>query len=135
MGGSTSDWSPTDVALTVGTGGLYGAAKMAGIGGAPQKVKGAGLGFSQNALQAENDVIARQQAIASGQTPSISAMQYQQALDQSNKAGQSMAASARGVNPALAYRAALLASQEANAGAANQAGVMGHKKDSRQTSN
>jgi hypothetical protein len=52
----------------------------------------------------------------------LSQMQYNQALQDAARMGMSAAASARGVNPALAFRSAQMATQEAQANAAQQAG-------------
>ncbi len=62
--------------------------------------------------------------VASGQGPSISSMQYQQALADSAAQQQAMAAGARGVNPALAQRNAANATAMSQAEAAQQSAIM-----------
>jgi hypothetical protein len=51
--------------------------------------------------------------VATGKAPAISEMQYAQALEQAAAAQQAAAASARGVNPALAFRGAQMATENA----------------------
>lgn len=87
-----------------------------------EKVKG--FEVTPEAKAAEKALIERQMQIASGAAPSVSAMQYAAALDQATKQQQAAAASARGVNPALAFRAASQATAEAQAQAAQQAAIM-----------
>jgi hypothetical protein len=78
--------------------------------GAP-KVEG--FKMPGNLSQAEQQMIERQAAIAAGVAPSISELQYKQALDDSLKAQQSAVASAQGVsNAGLLQRQAMLQGQQ-----------------------
>lgn len=61
---------------------------------------------------------------AAGTAPSISVMQYQQALADSAMQQQAMANASRGVNPALAQRNAANATAMAQADAAQQAAIL-----------
>lgn len=73
----------------------------------PEKVKNPGL--PANLAEAEQQMIQRQAAIASGQAPSITELQYKQALDDQLKAQQSAVASARGAsNVGLLQRQAMM---------------------------
>jgi hypothetical protein len=65
---------------------------------------------------------------AMGQGPMLSQMQYNQALQDAASMGMSAAASARGVNPALAFRSAQMATQEAQANAAQQAAILNEEE-------
>jgi hypothetical protein len=66
--------------------------------------------------------------VATGKAPSVSAQQYTAALDQSARMAQNLAASNLGVNPALAQRNAMFATQEAQAGAAQQSAIMAEEE-------
>jgi len=80
--------------------------------------------LSNPAKAAEAQTLARQQAIASGQMPSIGQMAFQQNLQDANQMALSQAATAQGVNPALAFRSAQMAGQQNNAQAAMQGAMM-----------
>ena len=76
------------------------------------KVKG--FNMPQNLQEAEAQMIQRQAAIASGQAPSITEMQYNKALENQLRANQSAVASARGVsNAGLLNRQAMIQGQQA----------------------
>lgn len=98
------------------TGGAFGGAQKLGSGGSFRMTRDAQLG-EQQAIRALRDQ-------AAGNAPSISAQQYQMALNQAAQAQQQAAASARGVNPALAFRAAADATAMAQADAAAQSAMM-----------
>lgn len=81
--------------------------------GGPEKLKG--FSMPKNLGEAEQQMIQRQAAIAAGAAPSITELQYKQALDDSLKAQQSAVASAQGVsNTGLLQRQAMLQGQQAN---------------------
>lgn len=116
--------NPIAAVTTLGGLGAVGVkpAKLPQLFPGAEKVKG--FEVTPEAAAAEKALIERQAQIASGAAPSISAMQYSAALDQAAKQQQAAAASARGVNPALAFRAASQATAEAQSGAARQAAIM-----------
>lgn len=72
--------------------------------GGADKVKG--YDMSNTVKKAEADAVKRAQDIATGNAPAISEMQLAQALQNANANAASLAASSRGINPALAFRAA-----------------------------
>lgn len=115
MGGKSSGNPLKDVGNTL-TGGMFSGAERIGSGGAFAMTKPAKLGEMEaiNALRAQ----------ASGRAPSITQQQYQLALQQMAQAQQQAAASARGVNPALAFRAAADATANAQQQAAAQSAIM-----------
>jgi hypothetical protein len=118
-----------DSAINAYSGGLDKVAGQAmGLGkdlfpGADQ-IRDPALRMSPEALAAEQAILARQGAIASGEAPSPTAMQYQQALNQAAQAQMQAAASARGVNPALAMRSAGDATMRATAEASREQAVL-----------
>jgi len=65
---------------------------------------------------------------AMGQGPSITGMQLQQAMQQLAQQQQQAAASARGVNPALAMRSAAMATENAQSQAAQQAAILAEEE-------
>lgn len=95
----------------------------------PQKL-GAGGAFKMTpeAAAAEREAILGLQAQASGQAPSLAAMQFQQNLNQAQMAQAQAAASARGINPALAFRAAADATGQMQAEAAGQSAMMAEEE-------
>ena len=77
------------------------------------KVKG--FNMPQNLQEAEAQMIQRQAAIASGQAPSITEMQYNKALENQLRANQSAVASARGAsNVGLLNRQAMMQGQQSS---------------------
>lgn len=97
-------------------------AKAVGLGGPTNLGSGGSFDMTQGARQGEQEMIARLRAQASGQGPSITGMQYQQAMGDIAKQQQSAAASARGVsNAGLLSRQAMMGGQQAGVDLANQA--------------
>lgn len=96
----------------LGIGGKSGFLNTGLLSSGPQKIKG--FSMDPAAVQAERNLIARQEAIASGNAPSITELQYKQALEDSLKAQQSAVASTQGVsNTGLLQRQAMLQGQQA----------------------
>lgn len=125
MGGKSSPFSnPLKLAGTLtganAVGSMFSGAKSLGSGGA--------FAMTPEAQQAERDAIALQQQVVSGQAPSIAAKQYQLAQNQAQQAGLAQAAAARGVNPALAFRAANQATQMAQQDAGLQSAIMAEEE-------
>lgn len=113
----------TDQALAVGTLGLSEAFK------GPQKLGSGGqFAMSKTAKQGEEEAIRALLAQSQGNAPSIAAQQFAMANQQAQQAGLAQAASARGVNPALAFRAANQATQMAQADAAGQSAIMAEEE-------
>jgi hypothetical protein len=78
--------------------------------------------MTSGARQGEQEMIERLRSQASGQGPSITGLQYQQAIGDIAKQQQSAAASARGVsNAGLLARQAMMGGQQAGVDLANQA--------------
>ena len=91
----------------LGIGGTSGFLNTGLFSSGPEKVKG--FEMNPNATAAEQEMINRQRAIATGQAPSIAELQYKQALDDQMKAQQSAVASARGAsNVGLLQRQAMI---------------------------
>ena len=91
----------------LGIGGSSGFLNTGLFSSGPQKIKG--FEMNPSAVAAEQEMINRQRAIASGQAPSIAELQYKQALDDQLKAQQSAVASARGAsNVGLLQRQAMV---------------------------
>lgn len=96
----------------LGIGGRSGFLNTGLLSSGPEKIKGFSLDPATR--QAERNLIARQEAIASGNAPSITELQYKQALEDSLKAQQSAVASTQGVsNTGLLQRQAMLQGQQA----------------------
>ena len=92
--------------------------------GSPEKLKG--FSMPKNLAEAEQQMVQRQAAIAAGAAPSISQLQYQQALDDMTKQQQSAAASARGVsNQGLLQRNAMMGSQQMGLDLARESAAAG----------
>jgi len=83
--------------------------------GAPKKMgSGGSFSMTKEGMEGEKETIQRLRERASGTAPSISELQYKQALDETRKAQQSAVASARGAsNPMLLQRQALQMGQQA----------------------
>ncbi len=95
----------------LGIGGQAGFLGTGVLGSGPQKIKG--FEVSPQGQQFEAEAMARQNAIASGQAPSIAQMQLNQANQQATQQALAMAASQRGAsNPALAFRQAQIGNQQ-----------------------
>ena len=111
----------------LGVGGQSGFLNTGLFSSGPQKIKG--FSMTPEARQAESEAIQRQRAIASGQAPSIANMQLQQNLEQVGRQAQSLAASQRGSsNPALAFRQAQLAQQQAGMEGAQQGAILAEQE-------
>jgi hypothetical protein len=100
---------------------MGGVAKAVGLGG-PNYLEDRGpFGMSKEARQGEQELIARLRGQASGKGPSITGLQYQQAIGDIAKQQQSAAASARGVsNTGLLARQAMMGGQQAGIDLANE---------------
>jgi hypothetical protein len=112
-------------ATTFGMGGDAYAGLKKGVGdlfGGANKI--GGFEMTPEARAAEQAILARQGAIASGEAPSPTAMQYQAALNQAAQAQMQQAASQRGVNPALAMRSAQEQIGQMTAGAAREQAIL-----------
>jgi hypothetical protein len=84
-----------------------------------------GYDVPQSLQEAQTQAMQRQSAIASGQAPSYSRMAFNAAQDKNARQALAMAASQRGAsNPALAFRQAQIANQDANLQGAQQAAAM-----------
>lgn len=100
---------------------MGGVAKAVGLGGPSSLGSGGAFGMSEGAKLGEQEMINRLRAQASGQGPSITGLQYQQAVGDIAKQQQSAAASARGVsNAGLLARQAMMGGQQAGVDLANQ---------------
>lgn len=103
---------------------MGGVAKAVGLGGASSVGSGGSFKMTPQARQAEQEMIARLRGQASGTSPSITGMQYQQSMGDIAKQQQSAAASTRGVsNTGLLARQALIGGQQAGVELANQAAI------------
>lgn len=99
-------------------------AKAVGLGGPTKLGSGGSFSMSKEAQQGEQEMIARLRAQASGQGPSVTGMQYQQAMGDIAKQQQSAAASSRGVsNAGLLARQAMTGGQQAGVELAGQAAM------------
>lgn len=99
-------------------------AKAVGLGGPTKLGSGGSFSMSPEAQQGEQEMIARLRAQASGQGPSVTGMQYQQAMGDIAKQQQSAAASSRGVsNAGLLARQAMTGGQQAGVELAGQAAI------------
>lgn len=99
-------------------------AKAVGLGGSTSVGSGGSFKMSEQAKKAEQEMISRLRGQASGKSPSITGMQYQQAMGDIAKQQQSAAASSRGVsNAGLLARQALMGGQQAGVDVANQAAI------------
>lgn len=99
-------------------------AKAVGLGGSSSIGSGGKFAMSPEAKAAENEMIARLRGQASGTSPSITGMQYQQSMGDIAKQQQSAAASSRGVsNTGLLARQAMMGGQQAGLELANQAAI------------
>lgn len=111
----------------LGVGGKSGFLNTGLFSSGPQKIKG--FEMSPQSAQYEQEMMARQNAIASGQAPSYSQMMFNKAQDQNTRNALAMAASQRGMsNPALAFRQAQMASQQANLQGAQDAAIMAEQE-------
>ena len=121
MGGKNNFFNQVGTNLgLMGTKGIFGGANQLDSGGKFQ--------MTPEAQQGEQESLAALRLQASGQSPSVAQMQYNQALQQAAMAQNQAAASARGVNPALAYRAASDATMQAQAQAAGQSALMAEEE-------
>jgi len=94
-------------------------------GGSTSQIQKAGMEVTPEALAAEREAIQRNRDIASGQTQTVSELEYQQNLADLARQQMAMAASQRGAsNPALAFRAAQEAGQQTGAEASGQSALM-----------
>jgi len=97
-------------------------ASAVGLGGPTKLGSGGSFAMTSGARQGEQEMIERLRSQASGQGPSITGLQYQQAMGDIAKQQQSAAASARGVsNAGLLARQAMMGGQQAGVDLANQA--------------
>lgn len=111
----------------LGIGGQSGFLNTGIFSSGPQKVKG--FEMNPQVASAERDMIARQNAIASGHGPSIAQMQLNQGMDQNQRAALAMAASQRGAsNPALSFRQAQIGGQQAQLESAQQAAILAEQE-------
>ena len=121
MGGKNNFFNQVGTNLgLMGTKGIFGGANQLDSGGKFQ--------MTPEAQQGEQEALAALRLQANGQSPSVAQMQYNQALQQAAMAQNQAAASARGVNPALAYRAASDATMQAQAQAAGQSALMAEEE-------
>lgn len=121
MGGKNNVFNQAGSALGLsGSGGIFGGSSSLKSGGA--------FSMTPQAAEAEKQAIALQRGIISGSTPSIAGQQYQLAQNQAQQAGLAQAAAARGVNPALAFRAANQATQMAQQDAGLQSAIMAEEE-------
>lgn len=98
-----------------------------GLFGTGQKMSG--FEMSKPLQGYEKAMLARQNAIATGQAPSIAQMALNQNVDQTNRAAMAMAASQRGAsNPMLAFRQAQIAGQDANLQAAQEGAMLAEQE-------
>lgn len=125
MGGESLKSATNVVSLGVGTkSGLLGTGVLSS---GPQKIKG--FDMPQQLRQAELDLIARQNAIASGKGNSIAQMQFNQNIDQANMQALALAASQRGAsNPSLAFRQAQLGNQQNMLEASQQGAILAEQE-------
>jgi hypothetical protein len=101
---------------------MGGVAKAVGLGGPSNVGSGGAFKMTSQAKQAEQEMIARLRGQAAGTSPSITGLQYQQAMGDIAKQQQSAAASSRGVsNAGLLARQAMMGGQQAGVDIANQA--------------
>lgn len=111
----------------LGIGGESGFLNTGLLGSGPKKIKG--FEMSGPLRQAEDDMIARQNAIASGQGKSISQMQFDRNIDQSNQQALALAASQRGAsNPMLAFRNAQMLNQQNTMEGAQQGAILAEQE-------
>jgi hypothetical protein len=82
------------------------------------------VGSARAAGEEQRRLAAALRAQAEGRTPSLAAMQYASALEQSQAAAASQLASARGLSPAQAQRLLMTQQAAARAGAAGQSAMM-----------
>lgn len=105
--------------LGSGIGGESGFLGTGLLGSGPQQLKG--FGVNKNLTQAENEMIKRQADIASGKAPSVTELQYKQAMEDALAQQQALAASQRGSsNAGLALRTAMQAGQQTQMGLARE---------------
>lgn len=121
MGGENNFFNKTASNLGfMGSKGVFGGASSLGSGGR--------FAMTNTARQGEEEAMKALLAQSQGNAPSIAGQQYDIALQQAQQAGMAQAASARGVNPALAFRAANQATQLAQADAAAQSAIMAEEE-------
>ena len=82
------------------------------------------VGSARAVGEEQRRLAAALRAQAEGRTPSLAAMQYASALEQSQAAAASQLASARGLSPAQAQRLLMTQQSAARAGAAGQSAMM-----------
>ncbi len=88
-----------------------------------------GFDLNPETMKYEQAMLARQNAIASGQGPSIAQMQFGQNMDQVQRQALAMAASQRGAsNPALAFRQAQIGNQQAQLEGAQQSAILAEQE-------
>lgn len=84
--------------------------------------KGGSFSITPEAAEAEKEALQRLRDVAAGKAPSVTELQYKQAMDDITRQQQSAAASARGVsNVGLLQRQAMIGSQQAQQELAQQA--------------
>lgn len=111
----------------LGIGGQSGFLNTGLFSSGPQKIKG--FDMSPQTMMAEQQMIDRQNAIASGQAPSYSQMAFNANMDQANQQAMALAASQRGAsNPALAFRQAQIGNQQNSLEASQQAAIMAEQE-------
>lgn len=107
----------------LGIGGQAGFLNTGILSSGPQKIKG--YEMTAQAKNAEAEMIARQNAIASGQAPGYAGMFMGQANDAASRQALALAASQRGAsNPALAFRQAQIGNQQMGLENAQQAALL-----------
>jgi len=98
-----------------------GAGSLLGVNAPTKLGKGGAFAMSPEAAAAEKQSLQRLSDVASGKGPSVTEMQYKQAMDDIVRQQQSAAASARGVsNVGLLQRQAMVGGQEAGQQLAQQ---------------
>lgn len=111
----------------MGIGGKSGFLNTGLFSSGPQKVSG--FDVSPQGLQYEQQMLNRQNAIASGQAPTYSQMAFNANMDQANQQAMALAASQRGAsNPALAFRQAQIGNQQNTLDASQQAAIMAEQE-------
>lgn len=111
----------------MGIGGQSGFLNTGLFSSGPQKITG--FDMSPQTMMAEQQMIDRQNAIASGQAPSYSQMAFNANMDQANQQAMALAASQRGAsNPALAFRQAQIGNQQNTLDAAQQGAIMAEQE-------
>lgn len=111
----------------MGIGGKSGFLNTGLFGTGPEAISG--FEMTPEMMKYEKAMLERQNAIASGQAPSIAQMQMNQGVDQSQRAALAFAASQRGAsNPALGFRQAQIGNQQAQLEGAQQAAILAEQE-------